>query len=86
MASPKREAPLPDPTDLDALATRTLEEALDEALEPFRGTMPEAELEWMREQLRAVATQSEAMSELVARAAPRDVEQSGEALRPRLGR
>jgi hypothetical protein len=53
---------------------------IDAAVAPFRGRLPAAELEFVREQLAEILDSDERASRLLARVRPRSVEESGETL------
>lgn len=50
---------------------------IDEAVAPYRGRLPEAELAWMRDQLAEVLASDEAAARVLRRAHPRPVDASG---------
>jgi hypothetical protein len=54
---------------------------IDAALEPYARVLGAAELAWMREQLALTLTTDEAAAELLRRAHPHAVDQSGEVAR-----
>ena len=60
----------------------TIEAALEAALAPWRGRLPEAELAWMRAELERIARSHEGVARLAEAATPRDVDRSGEVTRP----
>lgn len=55
-----------------------LESQVDAALEPYRGSVPEADLAWIRERLLESAADEDGLAALVRAAFPRDVDRSGE--------
>jgi hypothetical protein len=55
-----------------------LETQVDAALAPFRGTMPDADLAWIRERMLESAAEEGDLASLVRAAFPRDVDGSGE--------
>ena len=75
--------PAHDPAPADANASdATLDAALEQALAPWIGKLPPAELAWMRAELERTAREHEGMRRLVEAATPRDVDRSGEVVRP----
>lgn len=50
---------------------------IDAAVAPYRGRLSEAQVEWMREQLAEVLARDESAARLLARALPRQVDESG---------
>jgi hypothetical protein len=55
---------------------------IERALAPYAGRVSAEELEWMREQLVATLREDEGAAQLLRRAHPRVVEESGEARPP----
>jgi len=74
-------ANVPEPADATA-SDATLDDALEDALAPWIGKLPPAELAWMRAELARTAREHEGMRRLVEAATPRDVDRSGEVVRP----
>ncbi|MBI4702875.1 MAG: hypothetical protein HY744_17295 [Deltaproteobacteria bacterium] len=55
---------------------------LEAAIAPYRGKLPLADLEWMREQLALLLDEDPAARAALAGAYPRQVDESGERVRP----
>lgn len=53
---------------------------IDDALAPYAGTVSDQEFEWMREQLAETLAADPAAARALRRAAPRQVDRSGEVL------
>ncbi|MFO0587804.1 MAG: hypothetical protein U0441_09705 [Polyangiaceae bacterium] len=60
------------------LADPWIQAQLDAAVAPYKGRIPDDELEWMRDQLASALAMETRGVELMRRAAPRHVEKSGE--------
>jgi hypothetical protein len=71
----------PEPSAATA-SNATLDAALEQALAPWIGKLPPAELAWMRAELERTAREHEGMRRLVEAATLRDVDRSGEVVRP----
>ena len=78
MANSAQLHPQLDPSAVDT----TLDSALDQALAPWVGKLPPDELAWMRAELERTAREHAGMRRLVDAATPRDVDRSGEVVRP----
>jgi hypothetical protein len=78
MAHPAQQ---PEPADATA-SDAVLDAALEQALAPWIGKLPPAELAWMRAELEKTAREHEGVRRLVEAATPRDVDRSGEVVRP----